>query len=119
MAEAVPRSTFVTVVAWVFIVLSGLALAAGALQGAVFGAMFQDPLMREGFAKMPAGMPPVVVWMLEHVQVLVLGSVLVSAASWPVRSACSGAGTGRGWASWRCSAWPSPATWRAWCCSSR
>lgn len=85
MAEAAPRSTFVTVVAWVFIVLSGLALAAGALQGAVFGAMFQDPLMREGFAKMPAGMPPVVVWMLEHVQVLVLGSVLVSAA----KLACS------------------------------
>src|SRR5690606_1207948 len=34
---------------------------------------------------LPAGMPPVVVWMLEHVQVLVLGSVLVSAA----KLACS------------------------------
>src|SRR5690606_40764588 len=34
---------------------------------------------------LPAGMPPVVVWMLGHVQVLVLGSVLVSAA----KLACS------------------------------
>ena len=62
-SAAPARSNFVTVLAWIFIVLSGFATLIGVLQNIMIQTMFNDPKFSEGLAKMPQGVPAPVSFM--------------------------------------------------------
>lgn len=60
------KSTFVTVLAWIFIVLSGFATLIGVLQNIMIQTMFNDPKMSEELAKAPQGVPAPVSFMASN-----------------------------------------------------
>lgn len=51
------KSTFVTVLAWIFIVLSGFATLIGVMQNIMIQTMFADPKFNEGLSRMPPDAP--------------------------------------------------------------
>jgi hypothetical protein len=67
------RSTFVTVVAWLFIVLSGYAVAVSLLQNAMVHLMFQP----ERLSEMPHDMPATASFIFNNAQLLVFALFLV------------------------------------------
>ena len=66
-ATPAPRSTFVNVVAWLFLVFSGLGVLVGLLQNLMIHLLF-PPEAFEEFARMPPppGMPAGVGWIFGH-----------------------------------------------------
>ena len=80
MSELKQRSTFVTVVAWIFIVLSGF----GALIGVLQNIMLQTVLRSEEFGQAmqttpsQSDLPPFVSFMFEHFQWFFLAVLLVN-----------------------------------------
>lgn len=79
MAQDQPQSTFVTVLAWIAIVLSGFSTLISILQNIMLHTVFR----RAGFdqavqAPPPPGTPPVVAFMLGHFQLFFLAFLLVS-----------------------------------------
>jgi len=82
-----PRSSFVTVVAWIFIVLSGFATLVGALQNLMIRSMpFDqvDSVLRDSTAA--SHFPPAGRFMFSHFRLLFLAAFLLSlvmfVASW-------------------------------------
>jgi hypothetical protein len=75
----VARSSFVTVVAWIFIVLAGLTTFISLLQNVMIGFMLplDDVHLRTGMREMP----PFFVFLLNHVRWFFLGFLLVSATT--------------------------------------
>jgi hypothetical protein len=76
----VTRSTFVTVVAWIFTVISGFMTMISILQNIMVQTMFDNPQMDEALrAAPPPGTPPVVTFMASHFQLLFLVFLVFSA----------------------------------------
>jgi hypothetical protein len=68
------RSTFVTVVAWIFIVGSGFATLVSAMQNVMFHLVFKD----DELAQVPDELPGIAAFMFENFQLVVLAVLLVS-----------------------------------------
>lgn len=68
------KSTFVTVVAWLFIVGSGLATVVSVMQNIVIHFMFKN----KGFSQTPDNMPAGASFMIENIQLIMLVFLLVS-----------------------------------------
>ena len=76
------RSTFVTVVAWIFIVLSGFGTVISILQNIMIQTMFNDPQMEQALhAPPPPGAPPFFAFMTDHFQLFFFAFLIVSAAT--------------------------------------
>lgn len=66
------RSTFVTVLAWIYIVLSGFCAVIGLLQNVMIATLFRGPEFQQGMPKIPPGMPGGMAFMVEHIQLFFL-----------------------------------------------
>ncbi|HEX5123327.1 MAG TPA: DUF2127 domain-containing protein [Rhodanobacteraceae bacterium] len=66
------KSTFVTVVAWIFIALDGGAAFITLIQYVVFGMVFPLNAFREGMAKAQGKFPPAFAWVFEHFRPMLL-----------------------------------------------
>ena len=78
MNETPIRSTFVTVVAWIFIVLSGFTTVISLLQNIMLRAMFDDARMGKTFHEPPSGSPPFAAFMVSHFQLFLLMFLVAS-----------------------------------------
>lgn len=73
------RSTFVTVLAWIFIVLSGFCTVISILQNIMVLTIFKSPEINQAMqAPAQPGMPPFFAFMASHVQVFFLAFLVVS-----------------------------------------
>ncbi|AXK71254.1 hypothetical protein DWG18_02455 [Lysobacter sp. TY2-98] len=72
-------SKFVTVVAWIFIVLSGFGTVISVLQNVMFQTMFRTPEFADAMQAPAPGMPPFASFMFGHFQVVLLAFLAVSA----------------------------------------
>jgi hypothetical protein len=79
MTETPQRSTFVTVVGWIFTGLSGFATLTAILQTVMFQVIFDHPEIKQGLQKMPPEMPAIYGVMFRHMGVISLAFLLVSA----------------------------------------
>ena len=77
--ENQPRSTFVTVVAWIFIALSGMGTFVAILQNVMIYTVFRRPEVAQAMqASQPAGAPPIALFMLAHIQWFFMGFLILS-----------------------------------------
>lgn len=75
------RSTFVSVVAWIFIVLSGFGTLIAVFQNVMFFTMFDNPDFQQALHAPPVpGMPPMAGFMLANLQLFFLANMVVMAA---------------------------------------
>jgi hypothetical protein len=84
MADTYPqseRSTFVTVVAWIFIVLSGFASAIATLQNIMFHFVLSQPGSPPIQVPADPNIPPYAGFMLNNMQLLFLAFLVVSLAT--------------------------------------
>ncbi|HEU4665741.1 MAG TPA: hypothetical protein VFS55_17060 [Dokdonella sp.] len=80
MAYVATRSTFVTVVAWIFIVLSGFGTFVCALQNIIVALLSSKPEFAEAMhAPVPAGTPPFAAFVFGHLHLFLLAMLLVTA----------------------------------------
>jgi hypothetical protein len=79
--QTVQRSAFVTVVAWIFIVLSGLGTLISILQNIMINTMFNSPEMGQAMQTSLPYAPPMVAYMASHVRLIFLAFLLVSTAT--------------------------------------
>lgn len=85
-AAAPTRSTFVTVVAWIFLMLSGFGLAISLLQNLMIHLLFPpEAFAALADAPLPPGMPPAAGWFFAHIKwvfaLVLLPTVVVFVAS--------------------------------------
>ena len=73
-----PRSTFVTTIAWIFIVLAGFATLMSILQNVMIALVF--PLAQFQAAAVPRGLPWFAAWMFQHIQVFFLFFFVMAAS---------------------------------------
>jgi surface polysaccharide O-acyltransferase-like enzyme len=74
------RSTFVTVVAWIFIALSGFGTVIAALQNVMLFTVFRSPDAAQVLhAPPPPGMPPAAAFMASHAYLFFVAFLVVSA----------------------------------------
>lgn len=73
-----PRSTFVTVVAWIFIALSGLGTAIAAPQNVMLFVMFRGALAAQAARPPPPGVPFFAAFLTAHVQFVFAGFLVLS-----------------------------------------
>ena len=80
--SVVPRSSFVTGLAWTFIVLAGLGTLVSVLENVVFNLMLSNKEILDAMrqARGAPGMPPFAYAMLDHIHLLVAGFLVVSTA---------------------------------------
>lgn len=74
----VARSTFVTVLAWIFIVLAGFATLLSILQNIMIALVF--PMAQVQAAATQQGVPWFAAWMIEHLQVFFVFFLVASAS---------------------------------------
>jgi hypothetical protein len=80
VVEVQQRSTFVTVVAWIFIALSGLSTVISILQNIMVWTLFRSPEVSHAMqAPRPPGVPPIAAFMTTHFHLFFLAFLLVSA----------------------------------------
>jgi hypothetical protein len=85
---AAPRSQFVTITAWLSLALALVGVLTGLLQAAMFIASPPDQGLLAALTAGGSGvaLPPALVWMFEHIGLLLLASllssVLLAVASW-------------------------------------
>ena len=72
------RSTFVTVLAWIFIVLSGFGTAIAILQNIMIQTVFNSPEFNQATQTMPPGAPPFAAFMMSHFQLFFIAFLLAS-----------------------------------------
>lgn len=77
MPEA-QRSQFVTVVAWIFIVLGGFTTLISLLQNVMLNTVFPIDQMQEQMASNPTPMPAMFQWMTSHFRLFFLAFFLVA-----------------------------------------
>jgi hypothetical protein len=78
--STVNRSTFVTVVAWIFIALSGFGTAISIIQNIMIQTIFNSPQMEQALrAPTKSGTPPLVTFMTAHFQIFFFAFLVVSA----------------------------------------
>lgn len=93
-----PRSTFVNVVAWVFLAFSGLGVLVGLLQNLMIHTVFPADVFEQIAAQQPEpGMPPYVQWIFGHFKL-----VFALALLWSMVHFVAALGLLRrwGWARW-------------------
>jgi len=80
---AVPRSTFVTVVAWIFIVLAGFSTLIAILQNVMFAFVFPMHEMKlpEIDPRTGKETPALLLFFFDHIQLLFVGFLAASAAT--------------------------------------
>jgi len=81
MSTTPPRSTFVTVLAWVFIVMAGSATLISIMQNLMIHALFKDMAVEQALQAQPEGVPPILAFLAGHAQLFFLGFLLVSMAT--------------------------------------
>ncbi|WP_420007751.1 hypothetical protein [Xanthomonas sacchari] len=79
MHQAPPRSNFVTILAWIFIALSGFGTVIGIMQVFVVFAMFDHVQFADAVHRFPPGMPPTIAFIFFHFRWFFLGTALFSA----------------------------------------
>ncbi|MCR6496750.1 hypothetical protein LJB71_11415 [Thermomonas sp. S9] len=79
MSEDRKQSTFVTVVAWIFIALSGFGTAISILQNIMVQTVFRSPEVSQAMQAPPPGAPPFAAFMATHFQWFFLAFLLISA----------------------------------------
>jgi hypothetical protein len=79
MMNNVQRSTFVTVVAWIFLALSGFATVISVLQNIMIQTMFNTPEVEQALAApLPPDMPAFAGWLLRNMRLFFGAFLLVS-----------------------------------------
>ncbi|MBB5883858.1 hypothetical protein DYQ93_13980 [Xanthomonas sp. LMG 8992] len=78
MHQVPPRSNFVTILAWIFIALSGFGTVVGIMQVFVVFAMFDHMEFADAVRRLPPGMPPTIAFIFSHFSWLFLGTALFS-----------------------------------------
>lgn len=80
MADVRQRSTFVTVVAWIFIALSGFGALFGILQNILVSTVLRSGEFGQLLQTAPSepGFPPVALFVFEHMQWIFLGALLAN-----------------------------------------
>lgn len=81
MHQAPPRSSFVTILAWIFIALSGSATLVGIMQACVLFTVFDQKGIAETMRALPPEMPQVAVFFFSNFRWLCLGMLLFSASA--------------------------------------
>ena len=79
MSEDRKQSTFVTVVAWIFIALSGFGTVISILQNIMVQTVFRSPEVSQAMQAPPPGAPPFAAFLATHFQWFFLAFLLVSA----------------------------------------
>lgn len=79
MNHNIERSTFVSVVAWIFIVLSGFGTVMAVLQNMMIQAVMADPTVRDSMQAPPTGMPAYAVFLFSNFRMFFLLFLLLSA----------------------------------------
>ena len=80
MAQFQQRSTFVTVVAWIFIALSGFGTVIAALQNVMLFTVFRSPEATQALqAPPPPGTPPAAAFMASHFYLFFIAFLVISA----------------------------------------
>ncbi|WP_152180948.1 hypothetical protein [Xanthomonas sp. LMG 12459] len=78
MHQAQPRSSFVTILAWIFIALSGFGTVVGTMQVFVVFVMFDHVQFADAVQRLPPGMPPTIAFIFSNFRWLFLGTALFS-----------------------------------------
>ncbi|KMM75351.1 hypothetical protein ACP93_12030 [Xanthomonas sp. NCPPB 1128] len=78
MHQAPPRSNFVTILAWIFIALSGFGAVVGIMQVFVVFAVFDHMEFADAVRRLPPGMPPTIAFIFSNFRWLFLGTALFS-----------------------------------------
>lgn len=81
MSTTPPRSTFVTVLAWIFIVMAGSATLISIMQNLMIHVLFKDMALEQALQAQPEGVPPVAAFLAGHARLIFLGFLLVSVAT--------------------------------------
>ncbi|MGD6771287.1 hypothetical protein VQ049_13240, partial [Staphylococcus arlettae] len=66
MHQAPPRSSFVTILAWIFIALSGFGTVVGTMQVFVGFVMFDHVQFADAVRRLPPGMPPTIAFIFSN-----------------------------------------------------
>ncbi len=80
MSANVQRSTFVTVLAWIFIALSAFATLSSILQNIVAQTLFRGPEFSQLLQSTPSGAPPIAAFVFGHFQLIFVTALVVSVA---------------------------------------
>lgn len=72
------RSTFVSVVAWIFIALSAISLLSGLMVDIVFNVAFRGALFQQMSAAAEQHLPPLALFMFHHVRWLITAFLVIS-----------------------------------------
>jgi len=79
MHQGNQRSSFVTVLAWIFIVLSGFGTLVGILQGFMLMTMLNTPEMAQALqAPVAAGAPPFAIFMMKNMFAFFMGMLALN-----------------------------------------
>ncbi|MET7142783.1 hypothetical protein M3S04_14240 [Xanthomonas sp. PPL139] len=78
MHQAPPRSSFVTILAWIFIALSGFGTVVGVMQVFVLFVVFDHVQFADLIRRLPPEMPPTTAFIFSNFRWLFLGTVLFS-----------------------------------------
>lgn len=78
MNNNVERSTFVSVVAWIFISLSGFATLIAILQNIIIQTVFTQPEVHQAIQNQPPGIPPFAAFMFNHMTFFPLFFLIVT-----------------------------------------
>ncbi|GAB3510130.1 hypothetical protein [Pseudoxanthomonas daejeonensis] len=81
MSALPQRSTFVTVLAWVFIAMSGSGTVISIAQNLMIHALLDGELGQRLHQAPPEGVPPVVAFLVGHAQLFFIGALLGSIAT--------------------------------------
>ena len=76
-----PRSSFVTIVAWIFIIFSGFATAIAVLQGLVLFLLTPMDELERAFHDLPTALPGVYVFLFQNIRLVFLFVALGAAIS--------------------------------------
>lgn len=78
MSATPPRSTFVTVLAWIFIVMSGMGTLVSILQNVMIHLMLRDAALDQALQAAPENVPAVLVFLAGHARLVFVGFFLVT-----------------------------------------
>lgn len=76
--QATPRSQFVTIVAWIFIVLGGFATFISLLQNVLINTVFPIDQMQDQIAQSPSPMPPMFHLMFDNIRLFFFAFLVVT-----------------------------------------
>jgi hypothetical protein len=78
MSTTPPRSTFVTVLAWIFIVMSGMGTLVSLLQNVMIHLVLRDAALDQALQAAPENVPAAMVFLAGHARLIFFGFLLVT-----------------------------------------